>query len=295
MLITFTVKPVHGVNEVDSLVYENPQTVIDFISAGSNIDINNLGNWSRRGGFLKRYSGTPHSFDQDGHGYFVEAGVLKKYNDVAHTASTIATLTSNNKMWYRKVLDKLFCSNAVDIGYVKQDVYTAFPNTTEPFKSRMLPGHVIEYYHNRLYTANHEGITYSDAGNLYVIDIRGFRMRMATEPTLLASVDDGLYISNGERIMFWKGNDPNEMEQIVVADYGAIKWSQVHAERLLVNIGLKTNVVLFNTTQGMCIGGAGGELVNLTIDKMESDSYLHGASLFRVNNNIPQFLTVGIV
>jgi hypothetical protein len=295
VLVTFTVKPIKGVSALDTPVYDNPGTIIDVVSAGSNIDFNNVGGWSRRGGFIKRYSGTPHSFDQYNHGYFVEGGNLKKYSDTAYTASTIATLLSNNRMWYCKYLDKVFCSNAVNIGYIKQDVYTSFPVTTEPFKSRMLPGHIIEYYHNRLYTANHEGITYSDAGNLYVIDIRGFRMRMATEPTLLAAVDDGLYVSDGERIMFWKGNDPDEMVQIVVAEYGAIKWSQVHAERLLVNEGLKTNVVLFNTEQGMCIGGAGGELVNLTIDKIAGDTYLHGASLFRINNNIPQFLTVGIV
>jgi hypothetical protein len=269
---------------------------IGIIKEGENIDIDNDGFWSLRPGrTAKKYTGAPHSLDQQGSGLFVDASVLKRLNS-DYSATTIATMSNNDHMVYAKVPGRgIACSNGTDIGLYYNGAYTAFPAITTQYKRKVPGGQLLTWYNGTLYIARGSDILYSDPQAYGIMDTRNKKKRFKGYITLMEAVDDGLYISDSYDTFFYKGGQPHDMQTSLVADYPAIYGMSAKVERKLVESGEEGSVVYWLSTKGICIGKSGGKFANETIDKYEiSDVPTSGTACFRNNNGIPQFIAPGI-
>jgi len=230
------------------------------------------------------------------------ASVLKRITSILTTPYStinIATMSNNNPMVYANLPGRgIACSNNTDIGIVKNDAYTAFPNTSEQYKRKMPAGQLLTWYNGVLYVASGGDIYYSDPHAYGVIDTRNKKKRFKGYITLMVAVDDGLYISDSYDTFFYQGKDPHNMTAKLVADYPAIYGMYTTVERRLVGSRdpIQGNVVYWQSSKGVCMGTEGGNFVNLIIQKYKLSSIpKKGTAFFRNNNGIPQFISVGII
>ena len=110
--------------------------------------------------------------------------------------------------------------------------------------------------------------------------------------TLLAAVEDGIYLSDLEKTYFLAGGDPGEAALMDKADYPAIPYTaqKIDAERI-GGLGLSGSAVLWASTMGICLGANQGQFKNLTEDyyRIRGD-IASGASILRKVGDSHQYL-----
>ncbi len=83
--------------------------------------------------------------------------------------------------------------------------------------------------------------------------------------TLMRSVRDGMFVSDGYKTYFMSGLDPEEFSLVKVADFPAIAGTDLKVDGSLVGAeGIAGDVILWLSPQGVCVGGNGGLFKNLT-------------------------------
>ena len=296
----YTLNAAKGIYNLKDKVFSTPS--LSFLKQGMNVKIDSDGFWTlREGRGAKKYTGAPHSADPQGSGLFVDASALKRITSTAttpYTTITIATMSNNSPMVYAKLPGiGIACSNGTDIGVVKNNAYTAFPNATEQYQRKMPAGHILTLFNGTLFVARGGEIYYSEPMNYGIMDTRNKKKRLKGHITLMVAVDDGMYISDSYDTFFYQGATPHTMTAKLVADYPAIAGINTTVERRLVGDGSLTGTVAYwQSTKGVCMGTAGGVFVNMTIEKhLLSGSPVKGTAFFRNNNGIPQFIAEGII
>ena len=81
----------------------------------------------------------------------------------------------------------------------------------------------------------------------------------------MRAVDDGVFVSDLERTYFMGGGDPGEAVLIDKDDYPAILYTAQKIDAARVGgLGLSGNADLWLFKTGVCMGGGGGQIKNLT-------------------------------
>jgi len=87
------------------------------------------------------------------------------------------------------------------------------------------------------------------------------------EPTtLMASVDDGIYIGTERDLYYLQGTSPKDFFQYKKTGIAPLKNSQVKANGKDLGLDTSSNCVIFATNEGLFGGFSGGEVVQLTED-----------------------------
>jgi hypothetical protein len=291
---TFEIGTVSGVNNVtDPARLEPHQLVYAF-----NIDISDKGKPSRRAGTTKKVTptGTIHSmWGDDKMCFYVENGVLKRLHE-DYTSSTLRTGVANYHMSYVEVNDKYYYSNPSVIGYIENGVNTLFTNPTEDFRFIPLPGQHIEYYNGRLYIARNETIWYTDVNYFNQVDRRDNFIQFENEITMMQAVDDGIWVCvgdiNRQNTYFIQGAVVEDMTLRSFASYGCIEGSDVKIrDARKIGEGLTGTAVMWASDGGICIGGNGGQFINITDGKFNTPNKRFGAGLFRDQDGLAQYIT----
>jgi hypothetical protein len=174
-------------------------------------------------------------------------------------------------------------TNGEIIGYVEGGVYSDFSSPTKYGKVAPIAGHLLETFKGRLLVAKGNVIYYSGTMAPNQFDLRRNFKQLPGRITMLKAVDDGLYLSDGEKTYFASGRDMQDLALEPVAEYGAIPWAAQRVDAGLVGVeGFKGHVVFWVSEEGICVGGDGGSYRNLTQRRYappEGRSY--GAGLFR--------------
>ena len=296
-----------GINTfVDTLRVTKARASAHELVEAVNVDLDITGMVSRRQGYTSLYSGTaPHSLFSNGDlCLFVDASQLKTFSNSMDSATVVANLSSNATMRYVEVVNKIFCTNGVDIGYLNKDTmsYSTFTVPSKTYKRTMPAGQLIEWYNGRLYVASGSKLYISDPLYPEAVDIRKGFLRFKGYITLLQAVDDGIYVADGTQ-SFIDGAQPEKFENKFVADYNAIIGTSVLVDPGFVGgyvDGLfgftpKTGTMaMWLSEKGICIGLEKGQFYNLTQEKYTMDSVLYGAALFKLTNGLPQYIAVGV-
>jgi len=194
-------------------------------------------------------------------------------------------------MSYAKWNDKIYMTNGVTIGYLKNDIFSELTDPTMTYKKVLPAGKFIAYYRGRLYVAKGKVLYVSDALCDHY-DIRtGFKV-FSNNITMLAAVDKGLYISDGNA-WFLGGTSPEEFTKIKVLDYDTVPYAFCIVNGSIIGEeGMQGQCLLWTSLDGICLGNSDGAVKNLTRERYPLSTYGIGCSSVRKINDTVHYITV---
>ncbi|MGB9592347.1 MAG: hypothetical protein ACPL1K_07505, partial [Candidatus Kryptoniota bacterium] len=195
-------------------VHERESMPPGFLFRAINCDIDDSGFLRRRRGFRKALAGDARSLWSNGTCCFYASGTMLRrlYGDFS-SELVLNGLDPNLEVEFVDINGVIYFTNNEVIGFIENGKAYPFPEVDkeeEPFKRRMVGGHLIEYYNGRLYVAQESSIFYSDAMRFTVMDVRKNFILMSGYITMLKAVSNGIYVGAGEKTYFLSGLDPND-------------------------------------------------------------------------------------
>ena len=144
-------------------------------------------------------------------------------------------------------------------------------------------GHLLAYYRGHLLIAADNLIYYSQPHDYERFNLLDYHL-LDSRVTLLAPVDDGIYVATQTRTYFMTGETPSAFRlDKQVASLGAVEGSYVAADPELVGDGQTPGVAALwlASNGGLCLGRNQGQFQNLTGARYRRPVRGVGAGLFR--------------
>jgi len=292
---------ISGINGIDNI--SDPSRVSDiragriYVTEADNVDIDNDRMLHRRIGRNLILGGSGmHSLWSDGRiCLFVQGNAFKKLNTDNTPTTLVTDVNPTDRMSYVSVVDSVFFSNYSIIGYVNMmnGLPYPFPDPDQTFKQRMIGGHILEFFNNRLYAANDRIIYHSDATVLTRMDIRKNAIPFPDRITMMRAVTNGMYVSSGKGVYFMSGMDPSEFKMHKVLDVGAIDGMSITVDGDSVDkFGSTGRTIYFMTEDGPYKGYPGGSLLQMQGGLFSIEDIECGTSLL-IEDGYQQFLSIG--
>jgi hypothetical protein len=260
---------------------ENPRDpVLTELVEAVNVDLGDRMEAVVRPGYLRKVSGAPHSgwATADGsRAYCVEAGVLKQF--LGTSVTTLLPLSTNDPCVFEEVNNVIVFTNGTDIGLVDAAGAYLFTTPSGQFKRPMPAGQALAFYGGCLWVARQNVLTRSDPYDIEQADERLADIPLSGIVTLLAAVDDGLWVGYGGVTAFLKGGDAAYAE---IVPYNAIIGTACRGKAEWFGAeGFAGNVVVWRSSRGVCLGGAGGRFANLSEEQVAMSTGDAGAATLR--------------
>lgn len=152
-------------------------------------------------------------------------------------------------------------------------------------------GHEIAYWRGHLFVAVGNLIRYSQPYGYEWFDPRDF-LPVDSHVTLLAPVDDGIYIASETKTWFMTGETPSALALAEKAPYGAVPYTLAYQEPQRFADGSASGpVALWTSNAGICAGSNGGAFENITGGRYRHAEALAGAAVVRfTEHEVPQYL-----
>ena len=191
----------------------------------------------------------------------------------------------------------IYFTNNNIVGYIQNGVPHAFPAIDKSvlantFKETMVGGTCLEYWNSRLYVAQDDIIFFSDAGKPMVRDSRHNFIQEIGKITMIKSVVDGLYVSAGQHVFFykarasrWAGELKGEVPQfqrIPIIDVPAYKGMAIKIEGEKISPKVEGVVVIWPGDEGVFMGMPGGNFERLTGRNLFLGGVARGRGVFFV-------------
>ena len=292
---------ISGINGIDNI--SDPSRVSDiragrvYVFEADNVDIDNDRMIHRRGGrnLLLGGSGIHSLWSDDRVCLFVQNNIFKKLNTDNTPTTLVTDIDPTDKMCYVSVVDSVFFSNYSIVGYVnmRDGLPYPFPDPNQTFKQRMIGGHILEFFNNRLYSANDRIIYYSDATIPMRMDMRKNAIPFMDRITMMRAVKNGIYVSTGKGVYFMSGMDPSEFTFSKVLDVGAIDGMSITVDGDSVDkFGSTGKTIYFMTEDGPYKGYPGGSVLQMQNGLFSVEDIEYGTSLL-IEDGYQQFLSIG--
>lgn len=127
-------------------------------------------------------------------------------------------------------------------------------------------GDIIRAYRGRLYSAKDKLVAFSEPMNynLYAEDYN-YLPQFSAPITMMEPVEDGLYVA-ADKVYFFRGNSPEDMQVSIVSDEPVIKGSSLTIDGTIVSNDLPTQVAYWFSESGPTLGLPGGQIRQLATD-----------------------------
>lgn len=266
---TVEYKRFKGVYNLEDVWRVRPQES-SFLSGSSNCFADKTEGMVSREGYLSRDSGSYHSLWRDGG---INLGVVNNnlcriYISGNSIGTTVLQSRVGDNRFNFTMGDKIYGTNSLLFGYLDlaSNSWVTPSGTTQTFKRVMPAGHLIEWFNGRLYIALNNLVVISDPMAPIIYDVREDKsfIQMGSKLTMMAGVDDGLWVSDENEIVFLPGAGPTNFSLKPVVDYKVIEGSYTKKTGIVVRDEFYPSCVFMTTSKGICLGGNGGKFINLT-------------------------------
>lgn len=289
----FDIRYFQGINNHDDAEKVLPRGEKSFLTAGVNIDLDNVGMIHRRGGYAPPdYSGSRiHSIWSNGEAcLFVETPDLKILNP-DFSSTLIRSGVGQARMVYADAAGRAYYTNEMVIGYVENRVGYIFQEPTMTYRIIMPSGHLIEWFNGRLYVAKQNQIWASDPmfpGQTHQLE--GFKT-FAGRLTMMRGIKEtGLVISDGSGVFLLSGLDFKDFTVNKLADFPAIQGTDVKIDGSKLGKGFPGEAVMWLSPKGICAAGKGGFFQAFTLDYYHPASTREGSAILREAKGHFQYL-----
>jgi hypothetical protein len=254
-------------------------------------------------GRINRRKGKTLKVPLDSHSLFCDGGeCVFVYDSGLYLLETnffyrlLRSLSSNDRMAYTQVGDRIYFTNNQDLGYVENGIACTWAKTTDyvgPVTQKIFtgpfPGNHLAFRDGRIYITTGNIVWYSEFQALDWFDMHWNRLHFNTHVRMVKPVFGGIYISSSRAIYFFSGPSAPEFGQKKVTSYPALEWSDAidyldgtDVPEMEIN-GL---CVLWGTPEGAMLGTPDGNVINLNKKKVIYPHGTKGASLLRGLNFI---------
>ena len=304
-LIQNTLQPLYEIKKLkgmDNLATDDLRLDPGFVRVAENVDIDSEMMARRRKGVLKQLvSGVAHSgwSDEDKLCFLVlDNDLVQLHTD--WTTPVVLSGVGPSKMNFFKIGDRVFFSNLLVNGYIRNGVAHGFPLITRTERERMLGGDLIEYHPPRLYVAQDQFIVRSVAGNPFEMDVERDHIDLGGNYTMLIGVngpagENGLYVSGGGKCMYVSNLEPSleGATYKTLLDVPALRGSAVAIERMDLGKGLVGRCCIFSTCIGIFMGLPGGYVKDLTSEHYAVLDIEEGFAYVKYHMGYRQYIFVG--
>ena len=197
--------------------------------------------------------------------------------DVTHKRLYLST-ANGDILYHALTLDNATTSAT----YVDDGLRLQSPLATPRFLQGALPGHLVAYYRGVIFVAVGNLLFHTEPHAYELFDSRKY-LPFDSRITLIAPMEDGIFLGTEKRVVFLAGRSPDEFEALQKTPYGAIPGTLAYAPASLVkqaqNQG-ESPVAFWLSPQGVCLGLNQGVVLNLT-QQYSFNASAAGAGLFR--------------
>lgn len=282
-----------------------------------NVDIDDAGQARRRRGFTSKSSGNFHSI------YTTPTGVIGVKNGTLGRISTDYTFTGlvsvgSARLSHTQVGTTTYFSSAITSGKIDGDTVSTWgaltsegtwvsPVITPTDTLGAIGGRLIgapplateiEYYKGRIYLAADRWLW---ATELYLYDyVDKTRGVVAFEDpiTMVRAVNDGLFVGTETTLYFLRGTLAEGLKREIVIQTPVVRGSSVIVPTSRVSPVMRQGSttegqgILFLTQGGIFVGLDGGQVYNLTQDRMVFPASTSAAALYREQDGVNHFVAV---
>lgn len=212
--------------------------------------------------------------------YAVVDDVLVEVLADLSTRSLVALTTAGRVAWCA-LDDLVFWTNGVEMGLIQDGEAAAWGGKTWPVASeadRFIsppPGQVLGAYAGRVWIGAGSSLHFTEgAGGWHFYQDAVDQIEMAGEVTMIAPVDDGLYVGTDAGVWFMAGADPTKgMPMTMVSPFPAVLGTsrRVRSD----NVTSKYNpagATLWMSSRGAMLGMPSGIVVQLTGNRVVLDA-----------------------
>jgi hypothetical protein len=164
------------------------------------------------------------------------------------------------------------------------------PLTTQ-FKQSPIAGQIAVPFNGRILIARGRRLYCTDAYAPELLDLRR-NFVMGGHITLVAPVEDGVYLGTEDEVIFLAGDDPSKWLYKRLLAYGAIGGTVAYGDAEDVLPDAAGTVAIFGTKQGIVAAFNGGAVKNLTKDRFQYPVTERGAGIVRAHGGMIQYLMV---
>lgn len=156
----------------------------------------------------------------------------------------------------------------------------------------------LEYYNGRIYAAQGRTLWATELYLYHLLDKTRNFIQFDADVSLVMAVDDGLYVGTSRGLNFLKGDGLGRLAQIVLGDAPVLPGSGllVPTERVHPQARQgptpESMAAVFMTAAGWCAGFNGGEVYNLTRDRMVFPAASSAAALYRDQDGVSTAIAV---
>lgn len=244
-------------------------------------------------------------------GYFTNGPLLNRIDANGNISTIRYDMIPGLKVIFVQVNYVTVYSNGIQWGVIENGVDTApfYPPATvlnqlgvyiPSYKERMVPGKFLEYFNGRLYALvdNYQGracaLICSDPlmvpGHIESMDTRNnIVATFDGEGTMLARIEaesgSGLFVGTTLETFWLSMQDAVAYEGVSayasVAPYGVVPGTvqPIKAERTALKS--TSNLQMWSSTRGVCVGGTGGMFINMTQDTVSYPPGQVGTAIVR--------------
>ena len=260
-------------------------TGITDLAVAVNVNIDSTGRVGRRKGFAAttRTENIHSIWCGGGACLFVTASSLSLLG-TDYTYTAVATVTPGAPVSYFQLEKRTYWMNGYEKGYVEAGLNHSWEKGryVGPDTSRLLSdppiGHLIAFAYGRAFIAQGPVIWYSEPFALGAFDLARNFLPFEGRITMMQPLHGGMFVSTEAETYFLPGRDPQGTEPGKVADYPAIRGTDVTVDLSKIGAGELTGIgAMWASTKGICVGTPDGRL----------STSLPGALIIRAPFSVP--------
>ena len=153
---------------------------------------------------------------------------------------------------------------------------------------------VLEVYKGKMYAAMDNVLWISDSYDfMRILKLEKNFIHFSTNITAIKATDNGIYVSEEDKVWFLQGSSPSDFNfTVAYEDAGAVRGTDIRARKATIGEQTIAPAIIWTTKEGICVGGDGGQVINVTESKYDMPNFITGAAMFRQRGGLDQYLTV---
>lgn len=153
------------------------------------------------------------------------------------------------------------------------------------------PGRIVRYFNGRIYMARRNTVRFTEPLRYGLTRPAQGLYMFPSEPVLLEPVSDGLFVGTSEGVVFVRGTDPYDVVQTNVLSHAPVPHTVTRVPGELMDAGSSTVPVWWGEDGAMVAGLPGGQVRQLTKDRLAVPRFKSGAMLYREREGMAQVVS----
>ncbi len=274
-------------------INKNYEVGTSALTVADNVDITRSGKIRRRKG-QTQVSGSAYLAMCSCSGFLFgldSAGTVHQLDSTLASSQTYSQLEGYGphlKLRAVRILDSLIFSNGIGVGLCNPETQQSLTFDENNYGDRSFdfadapPFNDVENFAGRNFYAIGEKLYYSLVFGYFKVRFGHDYFRFPDTVTMVAQVEDGLFVSTLQQTYFLSGRDPKSAKLTSVDTVGAIEGTKTYVDGSIVGEGETTDTLpMWATSGGFCVGLPNGEVLKATRTKVALPKGFLGSMMFR--------------